>query len=46
VAGEGGACFEYAEVFYNRQRRYSSLSYMTPLKFEKRCSEQKQADTD
>jgi transposase InsO family protein len=28
------ALFEYIEVFYNRQRRHSSLSYATPAKFE------------
>lgn len=26
--------FEYIEVFYNRQRRHSTLSYKTPLAFE------------
>jgi len=26
--------FEYIEVFYNRQRRHSSLSYMNPLEYE------------
>jgi putative transposase len=26
--------FEYIEVFYNRQRRHSTLNYMTPLAFE------------
>lgn len=26
--------FEYVEVFYNRQRRHSTLNYMTPLTFE------------
>lgn len=27
--------FEYIEVFYNRQRRHSSLGYLSPLQFEK-----------
>jgi transposase InsO family protein len=27
--------FEYIEVFYNRQRRHSTLGYKTPLGFEK-----------
>jgi len=27
--------FEYIEVFYNRQRRHSSLGYLTPAEFEK-----------
>jgi putative transposase len=27
--------FEYVEVFYNRQRRHSTLNYMTPLTFER-----------
>lgn len=26
--------FEYVEVFYNRQRRHSTLNYKTPLSFE------------
>jgi putative transposase len=26
--------FEYIEVFYNRQRRHSSLGYLSPLQFE------------
>jgi putative transposase len=27
--------FEYIEVFYNRQRRHSTLDYLSPLMFEK-----------
>jgi putative transposase len=27
--------FEYIEVFYNRQRRHSTLGYMSPAQFEK-----------
>jgi transposase InsO family protein len=34
------AIFEYVEVFYNQQRRHSSLGYLTPVAFE-RCHEQK-----
>ena len=26
--------FEYIEVFYNRQRRHSTLGYMSPMTFE------------
>ena len=26
--------FEYIEVFYNRQRRHSSLGYLSPLDYE------------
>ena len=26
--------FDYMEVFYNRQRRHSSISYEAPLTFE------------
>ena len=26
--------FEYIEVFYNRQRRHSSLGYLSPQAFE------------
>ncbi|GAA4648839.1 hypothetical protein GCM10023116_11130 [Kistimonas scapharcae] len=28
------AVFEYIEVDYNRNRRHSSLGYMTPMNFE------------
>jgi len=28
------AIFDYIEVFYNRQRRHSSLDYVSPVKFE------------
>lgn len=28
------AVFEYIEMFYNRQRRHSSLGYLSPLEFE------------
>jgi transposase InsO family protein len=28
--------FEYLEVFYNRQRRHSSLEYLSPVQFEQR----------
>jgi putative transposase len=26
--------FEYIEVFYNRQRRHSTLAYLSPAQFE------------
>jgi putative transposase len=29
--------FEYIEVFYNRQRRHSTIGYQTPLGYEKEC---------
>jgi putative transposase len=29
------AIFDYIEIFYNRQRRHSSLSMLTPIEFEK-----------
>jgi putative transposase len=29
------ALFEYIEVFYNRQRRHSSLGYLSPLEYER-----------
>ncbi|SEU28750.1 Integrase core domain-containing protein [Stigmatella erecta] len=28
------ALFEYIEVFYNRQRRHSTLGYVSPVDFE------------
>ncbi len=27
--------FEYLEVFYNRQRRHSSLGYVSPITYER-----------
>jgi transposase InsO family protein len=32
--------FEYVEVFYNRQRRHSTLNYKTPLTFEQNYQQQ------
>lgn len=32
--------FEYLEVFYNRQRRHSTLNYKTPLTFEQNYQQQ------
>jgi transposase InsO family protein len=29
-----GALFEYLEIFYNAQRRHSSLGYLSPVAFE------------
>ena len=34
------AIFEYVEVFYNRQRRHSSLGYLSPSDFESHHSSQ------
>ena len=28
------AIFDYIEVFYNRQRRHSSIDYVSPVEFE------------
>jgi putative transposase len=30
------AIFEYIEIFYNRQRRHSSIGYSTPIEYELR----------
>jgi putative transposase len=35
-----GALFEYIEVFYNGQRRHSSLGYLSPRAFERRRAQQ------
>ena len=32
--------FEYVEVFYNRQRRHSTLGYVSPMAFEKQWQQQ------
>ena len=29
------AIFNYIEIFHNRQRRHSSLGYLTPVEYEK-----------
>ena len=31
--------FEFIEAFYNRQRLHQSLSYLSPLAFERRISD-------
>lgn len=36
---EARSCiFEYIEVFYNRERRHSTLGYLSPVKFEEKCA--------
>jgi putative transposase len=37
------AIFEFIEVWYNRQRRHSSLEYLTPAEFDKRLWEASRA---
>jgi putative transposase len=37
------AIFEYIEVFYNRQRRHSTLGYLSPAAFEDRYHRQADA---
>ena len=31
----GSAVFEYIEAFYNRQRRHSTLGYLSPEEYER-----------
>lgn len=33
--------FEYVEIFYNRQRKHSTLGYLSPIAFENRWQHQK-----
>jgi putative transposase len=35
--------FDYIEVFYNRQRRHSAISYVSPAEFERRFTERQAA---
>ena len=37
------AIFDYVEAFYNRQRRRSSLDYVSPVEFELSIKEEKTA---
>jgi transposase InsO family protein len=39
-AAARGALFEYIEVFYNGQRRHSSLGYLSPRAFERKRAQQ------
>lgn len=32
------AIFQYIEVWYNRQRRHSTLGYMSPAKYEEQLA--------
>ena len=34
------AFFDYVEVFYNRQRRHSTLGYLSPMEYEGRWYDQ------
>lgn len=38
------AIFDYLEVFYNRQRRHSSLGYLSPVEFERQNPASKETD--
>ena len=31
------AIFDYIEIFYNRQRKHSSIGYLSPVAFEEKC---------
>ena len=42
-AAARGAVFEYIEVFYNQQRRHSSLGFLSPLAFERQWHQQHRA---
>ena len=34
ITGVQSAVFEWIEAYYNRQRRHSTLRYMTPVEYE------------
>jgi transposase InsO family protein len=42
-AAARGAVFEYIEIFYNQQRRHSSLGFLSPLAFERQWHKQHRA---
>jgi len=35
--------FDYLEIFYNGQRRHSSLAYLSPVAFERQWAQQHRA---
>jgi len=37
------ALFEYLEIWYNRQRRHSSLGYQTPVEYAAQLAKQQRA---
>jgi putative transposase len=39
------AIFEYIEVYYNRKRRHSSLSYLSPVQYERQREKRKSEGT-
>jgi putative transposase len=41
-AAARSAVFEFIEVFYNRQRRYSTIGHVSPEQFERRYREEVQ----
>lgn len=42
-AAARGAVFEYIEIFYNQQRRHSSLGFLSPRAFERQWHQQHRA---
>lgn len=36
-----GAIFEFLEVWYNRERRHSSLGYCTPVEYEEQLEKKR-----
>lgn len=39
------AIFEFIEVFYNQQRRHSSLGYVSPMEYEMKFEEERERET-
>ena len=37
------AIFDFIEVFYNRERRHSSLGYVSPMEYEMKFDQEKRA---
>jgi transposase InsO family protein len=40
------AIFEFIETFYNRERRHSTLGFLSPVEFERRFDQEKRVEEE